>query len=298
MPITGANTLITDRLYQYARLVRADKPIGAALLLWPMLWALWIVSDGRPDLKVLLVFVVGTFLMRSAGCAINDFADRHIDGSVERSQDRPIVTGAVSPKEAVMVALSLSLVSFLLVLTMNRLTIALSFVGVGLAFLYPFTKRFTHWPQLFLGLAFGWAVPMVSAAQTGSVLPVAWLIYMVAIIWALAYDTIYAMVDRPDDIKLGVKSTAILFADYDVTIVMALQCIVLISVTLLAFNSGAGGLYSAGLVAAAVILFRQWQLIRTRESEPCFKAFMLNNHFGAVLFVGLLLDYVLRHVAR
>lgn len=296
MPIAGANTLIIDRLYQYARLVRADKPIGAALLLWPMLWVLWIISEGKPDWKVLLVFVVGTFLMRSAGCAINDYADRHIDGSVERSHNRPIVTGAVSPKEAVMVALALSLISFLLVLTMNRLTVALSFVGVGLAFLYPFTKRFTYWPQLFLGLAFGWAVPMVSAAQTGSVLPVAWLIYIVAILWALAYDTIYAMVDRPDDIKLGVKSTAILFAGYDVVIVMALQSIVLFGVSIIALNSGAGWLYLSGLIAAAIVLFRQWRLIRTREPAACFRAFMLNNHLGAALFVGLFLDYVFRHV--
>lgn len=296
MPATGTNTLITDRLYQYARLVRADKSIGAALLLWPMLWTLWIISAGKPDLRVLMVFVTGTFLMRSAGCAINDFADRKIDGSVERSRDRPIVTGAVSPKEAVMVAVVLSLVSFLLVLTMNKLTIALSFVGVGLAFLYPFTKRFTYWPQLFLGLAFGWAVPMVSAAQADKVLPVAWLLYLVAIVWALAYDTIYAMVDRPDDIKLGVKSTAILFAEYDVLMVMVLQCAVLLAVTLTALQYGAGLLYMAGLMAASLVLFRQWRLIRTREPAACFRAFLLNNHMGALLFLGLLLDYLFRHV--
>lgn len=297
MRASGTNTLIHDRVYHYARLVRADKPIGAALLLWPMLWTLWIVSDGKPDWKVLLVFVVGTFMMRSAGCAINDFADREIDGSVERSRNRPIVTGAVTPREAVMVAVVLSLISFLLVLTMNKLTIALSFVGVGLAFLYPFTKRFTYWPQLFLGLAFGWAVPMVSAAQTGTVQPLAWLFYFVAIIWALAYDTIYAMVDRTDDIKLGVKSTAILFADYDVVIVMALQCIVLLLVTFVAVTTGAGWVYMAGLLTASLVLFRQWQLIRTREASACFRAFLLNNHMGALLFLGLFLDYIGRYVS-
>ena len=290
--------MIADRLYHYALLVRADKPIGAALLLWPMLWTLWIISDGRPDWKVLIVFVLGTFLMRSAGCAINDFADRDIDGSVERSRNRPIVSGSVSPKEAVMVAVVLSLISFLLVLTMNTLTIALSFVGVCLAFLYPFTKRFTYWPQLFLGLAFGWAVPMVAAAQTGTVQPVAWLIYLVAIFWALAYDTIYAMVDRRDDIKLGVRSTAILFGDYDVTIVTVIQCTVLLIMTLVALNSGASWLFVAGLIAAAFVLLRQWRLIQTREPAACFKAFMLNNHMGALLFIGLFLDYIVRHIVR
>ena len=288
--------MIPDRLYHYARLIRADKPIGAALLLWPMLWALWVVSDGKPDWRVLLVFVIGTFLMRSAGCAINDFADRNIDASVDRTQHRPIVTGAITPIEAVMVALVLSIVSFLLVLTMNPLTVGLSFVAVGLAFLYPFTKRFTWWPQLFLGLAFGWAVPMVSAAQTGSVQPVAWLIYAVAIAWALAYDTIYAMVDRPDDIKLGVKSTAILFGQYEVAIVMVLQVAVLIAMAVVALGTGSGWVFAIGWVAASIVLMRQWQLIRTRQSASCFDAFMLNNHMGALLFAGFFLDYLVRHI--
>lgn len=296
MPAAGTSTLILDRLGHYAWLVRADKPVGAALLLWPMLWALWIISDGKPGWKVLLVFITGTFLMRSAGCAINDYADRGIDGSVERSRNRPIVTGAVSPKEAVLVAVVLSLISFLLVLTMNTLTIVLSFVGVGLAFLYPFTKRITYWPQLFLGLAFGWAVPMVSAAQTGTIQPVAWLIYGVAIVWALAYDTIYAMVDRPDDTRLGIKSTAILFADYDVAIIMFLQCSVLVIMTLIALHYGAGLVFICGLLAAAIVLTMQWRLIRTREPAACFRAFLLNNHMGALLFFGIFLDYIFRHV--
>ena len=288
--------MITNRLHHYVKLVRADRPIGSALLLWPMLWALWIVSEGRPDWRVLLVFVAGTFLMRSAGCAINDFADRHIDGSVERSQDRPLVTGAVSPKEAILVAAVLAFVSFLLVLTMNRLTVALSFVAVALAFLYPFTKRFTYWPQLFLGLAFGWAVPMVSAAQTGSVQPVAWLIYAVAIAWALAYDTIYAMVDRPDDIKLGVKSTAILFGKNEVAVVMLIQVAVLVILAAIALATGSGWMFALGWVAASGVLARQYQLIKTRQAAPCFDAFMLNNHMGALLFAGFFLDYLVRQL--
>ena len=262
-----------------------------------MLWALWIVSDGKPDWRVLLVFVAGTFLMRSAGCAINDFADRGIDGSVERSRHRPIVTGAITPAEAVMVAVVPALVSFLLVLTMNRLTVGLSFVAVGLAFLYPFTKRFTWWPQLFLGLAFGWAVPMVSAAQTGSVQPVAWLIYAVAIAWALAYDTIYAMVDRPDDIKLGVKSTAILFGRHEVLFIMLIQVAVLIAMAAIASGNGSGWLFAFGWIASAGVLARQWQHIHTREPARCFRAFMLNNHMGALLFAGIFADYLARHIS-
>ncbi len=293
MPSSDKNSLFADRLHHYIRLVRADNPIGAALLLWPMLWTLWIISNGRPDWLVLIVFVVGTFLMRSAGCAINDFADRHIDGSVERSKNRPIVSGAVTPKEALMVAAGLSIISFFLVLTMNRLTIALSFVAVGLAFLYPFTKRFTHWPQLFLGLAFGWAVPMVSAAELGVVTPVAWALYIVAIMWALAYDTIYAMVDRPDDLKLGVKSTAILFAERDVTIVMLLQFIVLGSVATIGLKNGLSLFFIAGLLVALAVLVRQWQLIKTREPAPCFRAFRLNNHMGGFIFLGMFLDMLI-----
>ncbi len=294
MALAESKSLFTQRLSDYARLVRADKPIGAALLLWPMLWTLWLISSGKPDWRVLIVFIVGTFLMRSAGCAINDFADRGIDGAVERSRNRPLVTGAVSPKEAVMVAVLLSLISFLLVLTMNQLTVLLSFVAVGLAFLYPFTKRFTYWPQLFLGLAFGWAVPMVSAAQTETVQPVAGLIYLVAIVWALAYDTIYAMVDRPDDIKLGVKSTAILFGENDVVIVMGLQGVVFITMAFIAVVYDLSWPYCICAAVSAFILFLQWRLIRTRQPADCFRAFLLNNQLGGVLFLGIFLDYLIR----
>lgn len=294
MSLTGIPPPIAERLYHYARLVRADKPVGAALLMWPMLWTLWVVSAGKPGIAVLLVFICGTFLMRSAGCAINDFADRGIDGQVERSRHRPIVNGDVSPGEAVMVAIVLSLLSFALVLCMNRLTIALSFVAVVLAFLYPFTKRVTYWPQLFLGLAFGWAVPMVSAAQTGAIQPVAWFIYLVAIVWALAYDTIYAMVDRPDDIKLKVKSTAILFGDKDVLIVMLLQVAVLAAITLVGLFYSLGWLFLLGMLAASAVLFRQWQLIKGRDPASCFTAFRLNNLMGALIFLGIFLDYLIR----
>ena len=286
MAYSGTTSQLTDRLYQYARLVRADKPIGAALLLWPMLWTLWFVSVGQPSWSVLIVFLCGTFLMRSAGCAINDFADRKIDGAVERSRNRPLVTGAVSPKEAVMVAVVLSLLSFALVLTMNRLTILMSFIGVGLAFLYPFTKRVTYWPQLFLGLAFGWAVPMVSAAEVGSVQPVAWIIFAVAIAWALAYDTIYAMVDRPDDVKLGVKSTAILFGDHDVVFVMSLQIAVLLTITWVGISYGLKWFFVFFMCCAFAVLLRQWWLIKNREPALCFRAFLLNNHMGCLLYTS------------
>jgi len=296
MAHSGTTSQLTDRLYQYARLVRADKPIGAALLLWPMLWTLWFVSVGQPSWSVLIVFLCGTFLMRSAGCAINDFADRKIDGAVERSRNRPLVTGAISPKEAVMVAVVLSLLSFALVLTMNRLTILMSFIGVGLAFLYPFTKRVTYWPQLFLGLAFGWAVPMVSAAEVGSVQPVAWIIFAVAIAWALAYDTIYAMVDRPDDVKLGVKSTAILFGDYDVVFVMSLQIAVLLTVTWVGISYGLKWFFVFFMCCAFAVLLRQWWLIKNREPALCFRAFLLNNHMGALMFLGIFIDYLVRRL--
>lgn len=285
-------TSLLEKMLAYTRLVRADKPVGAALLLWPMLWALWFVSDGHPSLAVALVFIVGTFLMRSAGCAINDYADRDIDGSVERTNMRPIVAGLVSPKEAIVVALVLSLVSFLLVLTMNRLTILLSFVAVALAFIYPFTKRVTHWPQLVLGLAFGWAVPMVSAAQTGSVTPLAWVIYLLAILWALAYDTIYAMVDRPDDLKIGVKSTAILFGDKEVTIVMTLQFFILLSIAGIGWLHGLGVIFILGLLAAFATMLFQWKLISGRDRDHCFTAFRINNLTGAFIFAGIALDYL------
>ena len=283
---------INDRFGHYVKLVRADKPIGTLLLLWPMLWALWFVSAGKPDTAVLIVFLVGTFLMRSAGCAINDYADRNIDGAVKRTRSRPIVTGAVSPREALLVAASLAFVSFLLVLTMNRLTILLSFVGVALAAVYPFTKRVTYWPQLVLGLAFGWAVPMVCAAQTGQIGPTGWLIYLAAIIWAFAYDTIYAMVDRDDDLVLGVKSTAIRLGRYDVAAVAMAQALVLLIVLMVGVSLSPGWIFITGITLAAAIAVWQLHLIRNRDPESCFKAFLANNYMGAAVFLGIAGQYV------
>ncbi len=281
-----------ERLVQYFKLVRADKPIGALLLLWPMLWALWVVSAGQPKLSVLVVFIVGTFLMRSAGCAVNDFADRNIDGQVERSKNRPIVTGKVQPREALAVAAVLAVISFMLVLTMNRLTILMSFIGVVLAAIYPFSKRVTHWPQVVLGLAFGWAVPMVCAAQTGTVSMTGWLIYLAAILWALAYDTIYAMVDREDDIRLGVKSTAIWFGKYDVLAVAIVQLGVFAILLAMGIYRNLGVWYYLGLVLAAIVLLWQLKLIRTRLPSQCFRAFLLNNYLGAAVFLGLFFHYL------
>ena len=289
--MTTLSTRLNDRLGHYIRLVRADKPIGALLLLWPMLWALWFVSTGRPDGAVLVVFLIGTFLMRSAGCAINDYADREIDGSVKRTRTRPIVTGDVSPREALLVAAFLALLSFLLVLTMNNLTIMLSFVGAGLAAAYPFTKRITYWPQLVLGLAFGWAVPMVCAAQTGHIGITGWLIYLAAILWAFAYDTIYAMVDRDDDLQLGVKSTAIRLGNYDVTAVAVAQALVLLIVLLVGMSLIPGVFFIIGLAAGASIALWQLHLIRNREREKCFKAFLANNYMGAAIFAGIVCQY-------
>jgi len=290
--MNNLTTPLNDRFGHYVRLVRADKPIGALLLLWPMLWALWFVSSGSPSAGVLIVFLIGTFLMRSAGCAINDYADRNIDGAVKRTRTRPIVTGAVTPREAVLVAAFLAFVSFLLVLTMNQLTILLSFVGAALAAVYPFTKRITYWPQLVLGLAFGWAVPMVCAAQTGQIGVIGWVVYLAAIIWAFAYDTIYAMVDRDDDLLLGVKSTAIRLGRYDVVAVAIAQGLVLLIVLMIGLSLSPGQFFIAGMILAALIAVWQLTLIRNRDPDKCFRAFLANNYMGAAIFLGIACQYM------
>lgn len=283
---------IRERLAQYASLVRLDRPIGTYLLLWPMLWALWIASHGKPDPLVLFVFIVGTVLMRSAGCAINDFADRNIDAHVQRTSQRPLATGKVSPREALLVFCVLSLMAFGLVLLLNRFTMYLSFGGVVLAAIYPFAKRYTHLPQVVLGMAFAWAVPMVFAAQTNSLPKEAWLIYVITVIWAVIYDTMYAMADREEDLKIGVKSTAILFADADKVIIFMLQLMMFAALLLLGKQAALGRAYYLGVGLAALLALYQQFLIRNREPAACIRAFLNNNWLGMILFIGILLDYI------
>lgn len=283
-----------NRLVQYALLMRLNKPIGIFLLLWPMLWALWIASEGNPDLLVLFVFVAGVVLMRSAGCVINDYADRGFDPHVERTRNRPLAAGRVRPVEALILFAILSLTAFGLVLMMNRLTILLSLVAVVLAASYPFMKRYTHLPQVYLGAAFGWAVPMAFAAQTGEVPRIAWLLYVATVLWATAYDTMYAMVDREDDRKIGIKSTAILFGDADRMIIAIIQFLLLGALLLAGQAAGLGDYYNFGLLLAAALALYQQYLIRDGEPKACFQAFLNNNWFGAVVFAGIVLDYLAR----
>lgn len=285
---------LRDRQQQYAYLCRLNKPIGIYLLLWPTLWALFIAGNGRPDLLILFVFIAGTVLMRSAGCAVNDFADRNIDPHVSRTRERPIATGKVSPQEAVGVFVVLALSAFGLVLLMNRLTVYLSAVGVVLAALYPFAKRYTYMPQVVLGAAFGWAVPMAFAAQTGELPVVAWLLFIATVLWTTAYDTMYAMVDREDDLKIGVKSTAILFGEADVLIVMFLQALVLIALIFTGQRLQLSTWYFGGLAVASLFVVYQYLLIRHRDPARCFKAFLSNHYFGMAVFMGLLLHYIER----
>ena len=279
------------RLGHYWRLIRADRPIGIYLLLWPALWALWLAADGVPPWWILLVFVLGTALMRSAGCAINDFADRDFDGQVERTAQRPLATGLVSAREAITVFAVLSLLAFALVLTLNTKTIAHSFIAVGLAALYPFTKRYTHMPQLVLGIAFGWAVPMAFTAVQNDIPTTAWVLFAATVLWALIYDTMYAMVDRDDDLKVGIKSTAILFGRRDRLVIGVLQLIMLGLLWWVGDMAGRGLAFQlALLVGGGLFIYQQW-LIRARERDGCFRAFLNNHYFGLVLFLGLLVDY-------
>lgn len=282
-----------SRLDVYLRLTRLNKPIGIFLVVWPMLWALWLAAGGVPNLWVLAVFVVGAVFMRSAGCIINDFADRHIDAHVKRTRQRPLATGELGSGEALGLFVVLCLLSFVLVLTLNPLTIKLAFVGAGLAALYPFTKRATHWPQMFLGLAFGWAVIMAFAAVNNSVPLGGWLMFAAAVVWALVYDSMYAMVDRDDDLRIGVKSTAVLWGDYDRLIIGICQCVFFALLVASGLSFGLDWPYYAGLAgAAAVAVYHQW-LIRNRERGPCFQAFMHNNALGGVVFMGILVDKLL-----
>lgn len=283
-----------QRLLQYAYLMRLHKPIGIFLLLWPALWALWIAGAGSPRPLVVFVFVAGVVLMRSAGCVINDYADRGFDPHVARTRDRPIAAGRVKPKEALMLFALLCLLAFALVLLMNSLTILLSLVGAFLAVTYPFMKRYTHLPQVYLGAAFAWAVPMAFAAQTGEVPKVAWLLFVATVLWATAYDTMYGMVDREDDLKIGVKSTAILFGESDRLVIAVIQILLLLALIFAGQVAALGVYYYFGLLLAAVLVLYQQYLIREREPQACFKAFLNNNWLGAAVFGGIALDYLAR----
>ncbi|MBK5970420.1 MULTISPECIES: 4-hydroxybenzoate octaprenyltransferase [Thiorhodovibrio] len=286
---------LRERLRAYFELVRLHRPIGIFLLMWPALWALWIAGDGQPPWGVVAIFVLGVVLMRSAGCAINDYADRDFDGHVMRTRARPLAAGAIGPSEALGVFLVLCLLAFALVLMLNWQTVALSFVALGLAVIYPFMKRYTHLPQVFLGAAFGWAVPMAFMAINGSIPGFAWLIFVAAVVWALIYDTQYAMVDREDDLKIGIKSTAILFGRYDLLVVGLLQLVMLAILLAVGLAAGLGSAYFAGLaVAAALAVYQQW-LIRGREPKRCFQAFLNNNYYGMAVFAGVAIDYLLMY---
>jgi len=279
----------------YLQLIRFDRPIGTYLLLWPTLWALWIASDGLPNLKILIIFILGVFLMRSAGCAINDYADRDFDADVARTELRPLATGAITPKEAIGVFVVLALISFILVLQLNWLTIGMSLLALALAASYPFMKRVHMLPQAHLGFTFGWSIPMAYTAVHNQLPDLSnWLIFFTAVIWTTAYDTMYGMADREDDIKLGLKSTAILFGDNDKIIVGIMQFIVAMMLTGIGLLESLGGFYYLGIALASVFFIYQQYLIRNRESVPCFHAFLNNNWFGLVVFAGLLLDYFLR----
>lgn len=280
-----------DRLEQYSLLIRLDRPIGIYLLLWPTLWALWIAAGGWPDPQVLFVFLAGVFLMRSAGCAINDYADRDIDPHVERTRDRPLAAGRISKRETLTVFAALSLTAFALVLTLNTLTIYMSFVGILLAASYPFMKRFHYLPQVHLGAAFGWAAPMAFTAQANEITPITWLIFMATVLWATAYDTMYAMADREDDLKIGVKSTAILFGEADKLIIGLLQALLLLDLVLIGNNAQLGLYYYLGLISATGFAVYQQYLIRNREPGKCFQAFLNNNWFGLSVFAGIFIDY-------
>jgi len=278
-------------LRDYLELMRLHRPIGTLLMLWPTLWALWIAAKGVPDLKVLAIFVAGVLVMRSAGCVINDYADRHFDRHVERTRDRPLTAGRVSERAALILFGALCLAALVLVWQLNLLTRWLALGGIVLAVIYPFMKRVTHLPQVVLGAAFGWAVPMAFAAQTGSVPPLGWLVFTTTVLWATVYDTLYAMVDRQDDLALGLKSTAILFGDADRIIIGLLQLMVLVCLLMIAHQAKLGLIFHGSLAVATLLSAYQQYLIRYRERMNCFRAFLNNNWFGLAVFLGIVLDY-------
>jgi 4-hydroxybenzoate polyprenyltransferase len=286
--------LFVKRISLYLQLTRLNRPIGILLLLWPTLWGVWIAGAGNPAWYIVLIFVLGTVLMRSAGCAINDYADRDYDRHVKRTRERPVTSGRITPREAVWVAVGLSLAAFVLILPLNELTLLLSFPAVFLAASYPFTKRFLAIPQAYLGIAFGFGIPMAFAAQLGSVPPVAWIMLVANVFWAIAYDTEYAMVDRDDDIHLGIHSAALLFGRYDVAAVMGCYAVTLALLALAGQMAGLGWAYNAGLAVAACLAIYHYTLIRGRQRDQCFRAFLHNNWIGAAVFAGIVLDNLLR----
>jgi 4-hydroxybenzoate polyprenyltransferase len=287
---------LSRRIEEYWELARFNRPVGTWLLLWPALWALWIAGDGQPNQKVLIVFVLGVIVMRAAGCVINDFADRNIDPHVRRTRDRPIAARRVSPVEALVLFAALLMIALYLVTFLDLLTIKLAFIGAALTVSYPFVKRVFPMPQLYLGISFGgWSVPMAFAAETGKLPRVAWVLYIAAVIWAAIYDTIYAMIDREDDLRIGVKSSAILFADMDKMLIFVMQAMMIFALVLAGQNMHFGEWYYAGLTAAGLLfLYQQW-LIRDRNPAGCLRAFLNNQYVGMVTFVGILLQYIYAH---
>ncbi len=282
---------LVAQVRNYGKLMRIDKPVGVWLLLWPTLWALWLAGEGHPNQGLFVVFVVGVFIMRSAGCVLNDYVDRHIDPYVERTRNRPIASGAVAPMEALNLFVALGLIAIGLATMLNRPAQLLAIVAAGLTLAYPFIKRFVSIPQLVLGAAFGWAVPMVFAAQTGAVPQLAWVVFGAALIWAVIYDTYYAMVDREDDRKLGIKSTALLFGDADLFVVGGLQLIMLLALVFVGLRAELGFWYYLSVAAAAGLMaYHQW-LARDRQQAGCFAAFLHNHYIGLVVFLGIVLHY-------
>ena len=282
---------IARRLDAYERLIRLDKPVGALLLLWPTLWAVWLASSGRPEVDILLIFVVGTFLMRSAGCAMNDYADRDFDPHVERTRGRPLAAREIAPREALVVGGALALAAFGLVLFLNRMAILLSFVALAIAVSYPFAKRFFPLPQAYLGIAFGFGIPMAYAAVQGELPVECWLLLAANVFYSFAYDTEYAMVDREDDAKLGLRTSALTLGRWDVAAVMASYAAMLGLLALVGWRASLQWPFYAGLAAAAGIAAYHWRLIRTRTREGCFRAFRHNNWLGATVFGGIVLAF-------
>jgi 4-hydroxybenzoate polyprenyltransferase len=285
---------LKQALGAYARLMRLDRPIGTFLLLWPTLWAIWLASAGKPVQQVFIVFVLGVFLTRSAGCVINDFADRKFDGHVKRTKQRPLATGEVSAAEALLLFAALALIAFGLVMTLDKRVVQMSVIGVSIMISYPFFKRFFPAPQFYMGLAFSWSIPMSFIAQTGSTSRLCWLLFAASILWAAAYDTMYAMVDREDDLRIGIKSSAILFGDADRVIIGAMQLMTLYALWLAGKELQLGGWYRTGLLSAACFALYQQYLIRRREPDDCLVAFLNNNYFGLSVFVGIALEYLFK----